>query len=55
MIDMESENTETSGDLKMDLINRNKGLNKEDTHIHTHTVHTEIGRTEAFLLFLSIH
>lgn len=36
MMDVESEITESSGDLKMDLINRNKRLNKEDTHVHTH-------------------
>lgn len=45
MIDMKSENIESAGYLKVDLINRNKRLNKEDIHIHTHnTVHTEVGK-----------
>lgn len=43
MIDMESGNIESARDLKMDLIKRNKRLNKEDTHIHTQTVHDETG------------
>lgn len=43
MIEIEAKNIESSGDLKIGLINEK--LSKEDTHIHTHahTVHTEIG------------
>lgn len=43
MIDMESGNIESARELKMDLIKRNKRLNKEDTHIHTQTVRAERG------------
>lgn len=49
MRDIESEKIESSGDVKMYLINRNKKFNKEEMHVmyaHTHTqyIHTEIGR-----------